>query len=455
MNVATDLTKLRAIPGGEKFREISFRQISVIYDNILKTGMKPFVELSFMPSLLASGDKQALFGYRANITPPRDFREWGEFIVSFVRHLINRYGENEVKTWYFEVWNEPNLSAFWSADKAAYFRFYEVTAKAVKSVCPDIAVGGPSTAASAWTAEFAEHCEANGAPLDFISTHQYAGEPLGHQIPDEALQRYLAAKIELIKASSGGDPLDGTRLLLGDGHHPELPRDIFAENAKHVKETAHGLPVFYTEWNVSSTCTAWQNDTRMAAAYAVKNALDLEGIIEGSAFWCFSDIFEELFFFSNPFSGGFGLLTIDGIPKPSYHAFRFLAQTGSERLALPKAPGDWTFAAYRSPGEHQILLCRQSHEKPDSILEPAEVEMALPQPPSRVTAQRIDESHANPLKLWQDLGSPKDLTAGQVEDLKGRSFPCEEDAPFSWDGEKIRVSAALGKNDVNLFKVYD
>jgi len=123
----------------------NFQYVDALYDSILETGMKPFVEFGFMPQAIASSSK-SVFWWKGNITPPRDYTRWEGLIQALVKHWTTRYGSDEVRQWYFEVWNEPNLDIFWSGDQAEYFKLYEVTARAIKSVSADYRVGGPATA---------------------------------------------------------------------------------------------------------------------------------------------------------------------------------------------------------------------------------------------------------------------------------------------------------------------
>ena len=161
-----------------------FTNIDKIYDFLLSIGMKPFVELGFMPECFASGNK-TLFHYKANTTPPRDYNQWAAFIQMFLEHLIARYGRAEVRSWFFEVWNEPNLGGpdspfgFWSATKEEYWKLYDVTAAAVKEVDSALRVGGPATSNNAWLPEFLVHCRTSGAPVDFVSTHHYPTDVVG------------------------------------------------------------------------------------------------------------------------------------------------------------------------------------------------------------------------------------------------------------------------------------
>jgi xylan 1,4-beta-xylosidase len=141
----------------------NFQNIDVLYDSILNIGMKPFVELSFMPHALASGNK-TIFWWKGNITPPKDYGKWENLIHALVKHWTDRYGEAEVRQWYFEVWNEPNLDIFWSGTQSEYFHLYEVTARAIKEVASSYRVGGPATAGRAWIREMIDFASRTRCP---------------------------------------------------------------------------------------------------------------------------------------------------------------------------------------------------------------------------------------------------------------------------------------------------
>ena len=165
---ADDMAAYREVDGKPVY---DFDRIDAVYDAILQIGMTPLVEISFMPHDLASGD-QTIFYWKGNGSPPKDYGKWADFITAFIRHLEDRYGQAELARWRFEVWNEPNLDGFWTGgDQAAYFRLYDVTARAVKAVDPALPVGGPATAGAAWVPEFIAHAKAAGVPVDFITTH--------------------------------------------------------------------------------------------------------------------------------------------------------------------------------------------------------------------------------------------------------------------------------------------
>ncbi|HEY2582657.1 MAG TPA: glycoside hydrolase, partial [Mucilaginibacter sp.] len=150
----------------------NWQYIDALYDSLLSIGIRPFVEFGFMPKALASGDR-TVFWWNANVSPPKDYDKWGNLIKALVQHWTERYGDAELKHWYFEVWNEPNLSYFWSGTQADYFHLYNVTANAVKSVSKDYKVGGPATAEHSWIPELINYCGQNKVPMDFASTHTY------------------------------------------------------------------------------------------------------------------------------------------------------------------------------------------------------------------------------------------------------------------------------------------
>ena len=470
MQPRTDFTDLMPIPGAERFRETNFHSIGVAYDNVLAAGMKPFVELGFMPNKLASGDEQLKFYYGGNITTPRDYAEWEAFIREFIAYLQHRYGEEEVRTWFFEVWNEPDLKGmFFAGDRDDYFELYAHTAKAVKAVDPAIRVGGPATSGSKWVESCTRYCREHDVPVDFVSTHQYAGDPLGGVTdqggPEDAdaenafsggFEGFLQQIAQGLSQAKGDRVLDGQRAVMVDKSELEdIPNDGMVKNAAIVKQQAGGLPVYYTEWNENATFSAYTNDTRKVASYLVKTALELEQVVTGSSVWCFSDLFEEFHLFEEQFHGGFGLLSTDGIPKPSYYALRFLHDVGDDRLELgdDATKGEIGAAAFRSETGTQLLLFRQKMKNLELPPETASVTVELPHAPKAVRVQRIDETSGNPLSLWEAMGSPLHMNRSEVEDLAARSAVHEQDLPFTYADGVLSLQASLHVNDVWLIRI--
>ena len=465
MDTVQSFEDVLGIPGTDRLREWSFRKCGQVYDNVLDCGMKPFVELSFMPSPLAK-DKTPHRGlYGANTNMPENLDEWARFITAFIRYLLHRYGEEEVKTWYFEIWNEPDLQhPFFKGTQKDYFALYDVTARAVKEVCPDLRVGGPATSGSHWVGDFVRHCRENNIPADFVSTHQYVGDPfIGVSAePAETAVNILtpeeqaARNREFFASFQEGTPLlEILRKLFGDPtREQELDRDVFVKNAELTRKQTDGLPLYYDEWNMCATFSAYSNDTRKQAAYLVRTALNMEGKADGTCVWCVSDIFEELHQFSEEFHGGFGLLTQGGIKKTSFHALKMLADVGDNRLEVSMPEGSEVEAAAFCGGDGmQILLYRQNLKQPDLPAEPVSVSVELDRAPYEVTLQRIDETHCNPLKLWEDMGSPADLRRAEIENLKQRSEMQTETPEWQFENGVFRYEAELQVNDVYLIRL--
>lgn len=470
MNTLHTLEDIFPIPVQTGIRERSFRLCALVYDNLLEAGVKPFVELSFMPEKMAREDVHGFFFYKPNICMPKDDREWTDYIGAFVRFLLERYGKEEVESWYFEVWNEPDLiQPFFNGTQEEYFHLYEITARTIKEIDPAIRVGGPATSGSKWIAAFLRFCRERQVPVDFVTTHQYAGDPLGGVSdeggPGEAADAGSEASVEenmgtmfdtnrmaeLVASAPKDSILPAYRRIMGDPLEKDgIPDNVFVTNAPIVRKQAGNLPLFYTEWNTCATFGAYTNDTRKVAAYDVKTALALEDVLDGSSIWCFCDIFEELHPFPEEFHGGFGLMSQSGIKKPVYYALQMLAQTGDERYELPgELDKEVSIAAFQGEGELQILLTRQKlQNKFDLPKETVSVEAELEKAPEMVILERIDGEHCNPLAVWEAMGSPQVPTPSQLAEIKEKSALREEEIPFVYKNGILKTQVSLGVNDV-------
>ncbi len=304
----------------------NFQYIDALYDSILNIGMKPFVELAFMPEKLKSNDK-TIFWWKGNISPPKDYDKWRKLIEALVKHWTERYGEAEVRQWYFEVWNEPNLDFFFSGTQAEYFKLYDTTAKAVKSISPNYRVGGPATAGRAWIKETIYFAKQNKSPLDFITTHDYGVNGVGFD--DDGNQK-------LFLDTSSNAIIDGVK-------------DV----SKQIKSSAMpDLPLHYTEWSSSYSPRDPVHDSYISAPYILSKLKGSQGFADSMSYWTFTDIFEESGTVPNPFHGGFGLINFQGLRKPSFYAYQFLNRLGDEELTSNDAES-WTT---RSKNGVQILL---------------------------------------------------------------------------------------------------
>ncbi|MBS0382296.1 MAG: beta-xylosidase [Proteobacteria bacterium] len=365
----------------------SFFNADQIFDFLVSIGMKPFVELSFMPTALQTGG-DIVFFYRANVTPPRDYAKWADLVTRLVKHWVERYGADEVRSWYFEVWNEPDLDAFWKGKQADYFKLYQYTANAIKGVDAQIRVGGPATANDEWVPDFLQFCDGNKLPVDFVSTHHYPTDSLGK-------------------------PGDDTATQLSDA-----PRDVLIQRVRKMRQTVGDRKLCYTEWNSSSNPFFEFHDQPYAAAFLFKNMLDVADLVHCYSWWTFSDIFEENYFSSTPFHGSFGLQTIHGVAKPSYRAMQLLHGLGHSRLPVQGTHPTVDAWAVRADDTHVDLLAT-NHAFPRHAIanEAVTWHVQSSRKPVRASVQRVDDEHCNSRQAWVDMGSPDYLDARQVAEL--------------------------------------
>lgn len=431
--------------GGEPI--ISFYNIDSIFDFLLETGMKPFVELGFMPEAFASG-KQTCFHYKANVTPPADYDKWVAFIQQFAHHLVERYGEQEVSQWFFEVWNEPNLSFFFDGTMEDYFKLYETTARALKSVGTFLRVGGPATSANMWIPEFRAFCEGGNVPLDFITTHHYpSDDPLSRMgMNGPGTKGSLFDEEEMKKMASMS--AEERQKILGAFFNRENknPRNILQEMTRKAKEEAGPYPLYYTEWNGSK-----EFDTSYQAAFVAQTLAYNEGLVEGYSFWTVSDIFEEMGMKPAPFKNEFGIQTNHGIRKPVYQVFKTLHEAGSLRLPVEGTHRTAEVLALSDGKSVTVVVYNHDIERRDIRAE--EISLTLSGRIQGIQKAVIDEEHCNPLKSWMDMGSPEYLKKAQLEVLEKASELVYEAVAVDNSSEEHRIAFVAEPESVTIFKI--
>ncbi len=390
-----------------------WRNVDQVYDALLALRLKPFVELNPMPTALASGT-QTMFWYQMNVTPPKDYGEWERLVEAFTRHLVDRYGIAEVRTWWFEVWNEPNLAGFWSGTKQEYFRLYDASARAVKRVDPALRIGGPASSKASWLEDMIAHCDASGMPLDFVSSHLY---------PQDEYVDFRDRQ---------GSPFPPGRYFI----------ETVREAARRVRALRPDLPVHWTEWNTMSCastkgidwCNNTTNDALHGAAVAARAMVELDGDLDTLCWWVASDIFAEGGIAQSPFSMTYGLLTIHGIPKAHYHAFSFLARLSGGRLSaqVVGAPAAAGLAAARDGAAVRVVAWNQR------LLEdaaPAVWSDVLGIPVADdgehlVLTARVGAGAGSAYERWLAMGAPQDLSPTVERALRAMAEP-------AWEAQRL------------------
>ena len=365
----------------------NFSYIDQIYDGLLSNGVRPCVELSFMPKKLAARQDVHPFWYKPIVSPPKDYGKWDALIRAFAQHLIDRYGIDEVAQWYFEVWNEPNID-FWTGDpkQATYFELYDHTARALKSVHDRLRVGGPATSSAHWVDDFLRHVAAQNIPVDFISSHSYGDDT-----------------VEDLFGTHETIPLD-----------KRVCRSIKKVHDEIAASPRPQLPLFWTEWNVPSFGPLGARDTEYVGAALADDIRQCDGLVNMMSFWTFSDVFEENGPKHEPFENSFGLMTLGGIKKPSYSAFALLHELGQERidqesenvLVTRKSDGTLVVAAWN--------LVDLDHNGSARSVEFQIRGVALD---AHVRVVRADAQHGNTLAAYKQMGSPRYPTQQQVREL--------------------------------------
>ena len=386
----------------------NWHQVDKVYDALLKLGIRPFVELNPMPAVMASG-MQTMFNYKMNVTPPVSYSEWGLLVETFALHLIERYGIDEVRTWYFEVWNEPNLSGFWSGTQQDYWNLYTASARTIKKVDNGLRIGGPASSKGNWIKEIITYTTNNKIPLDFVSTHLY---------PQDEQVQYPDRK--------------GRPYQIGD---------FFSATVKEVQEWVKkserpDLEIHWTEWNTQTAEAAdkitWGDniyvDNLYAASFIARNCIELDTVCKTFAYWVVSDIFDEGGIPQSPFSCTYGLLSIHGIPKASFNAFRLLRKMTGQIIEtslsknLPLGKG---LLVTKDQQTIRILLYNQNfaeqkqHEAWNGTIElPAQNDTVL-----HVVKQNIGIGAGSAWESWQLMGRPLNPSPAQLDLLKQHAQP--------------------------------
>lgn len=441
------------LPGNQRLGEFNFHEVGIVYDNVLEAGFKPFVELSFMPSRLAKGKKIGFKNarYNNNVCLPKDFSTWERMIQAFVTFLIERYGKDEVESWPFEVWNEPDLGGFFHGNQKDYFQLYRHTVTAIKSINPNIKVGGPSTSACRWVGEFVEFCESNHVPYDFISTHHYPGDGYGNSFRIKDAFKMMSVSMQLSKTPTPLSKVYQT-LFFDKEKYKNWARGILHTFDQSVIAKSNGKDIYISEWNSMAVFGAPVHDEKYSAAFIIRSVMDLDNAIKGYMFWCMSDVFEELSRLVDPFQSSYGIISIDGIPKPNFWAFKILSMLYQTRLETPKALEGVEYSVFTNGKAFQVLVYDQSHDYEKSIK--TNIDLEIPIVAKKVGIYRIDDEHANPKKYYLDCyRGKKHLTKQEVSDIKEKTKLKKEPTHFEIVNGQTKLQFDISTNDVVMIEI--
>jgi len=411
-------------PADAERRQYDFSRVDIVYDAIMAAGVRPLVEVSFMPPWLASGSK-TIFAYKGNVTPPRNIDEWKTLVTAFAKRLEERYSADEVRKWRFEIWNEPDLSDFWSGSREDYYHLYKASVEALHAADPALVVGGPSSALTSIDEKgdlvrwFLERNRQDPAALNFVTWHLYGGfEQDGHYNLRGLIE--MRARIDEISG---------------------LCRQ-------------RELPLLVTEWNSTPHPHDAIHDEPLNAAFALNLVRTARGKCDAFAYWVISDLFAEQGVPTSELSGGFGLLSLRGLEKPVFKAFEMLGMTLGGKWILPDEGQDTQALASWNKKEKKLVLLLwnwpydvggSTAEMP-ALARDVDISMhGLPRGRWQGTIYRLDATHANVTAAWRAMGEPAAPTHKQMETLTGTA----KLAP-----ERLASPLAVGWRTVLTWKAY-
>jgi xylan 1,4-beta-xylosidase len=411
--------------------------VDKLFDFFKEINIRPFVELGFMPSEFGKSDI-TVFAWKANITLPKDISLWTNLVKEFVKHCVNRYGLAEVETWYFEVWNEPDLeNVFWIGDKESYYEFFKETAMAVKSISPNLRIGGPSITYQTmiennWLDEFFKYTITHQVPLDFVSFHIYSESYSSKKYAQDLWVRARKGENFLSLLNSWNE----FKRIYHDKDHTY--NTIISANQK-INESFQEKPELHiTEWNASSYGRNLINDTCFIATFIIYNILRANGKTDSLGFWTFTDIIEELKLGISSFHGGFGLINKDGIKKPSYYAYYFLSKLGQNIIDEGE-----DYIVTKEQDNIQILLYNFSYFDDlfimgdTSLLTNEARYLSFEEKPGKNVNLQINGLSGNYKQIcyelnrengsavdeWIKMGAPEHMDKDEIKYLKGKAYP--------------------------------
>lgn len=450
----------------------SWTIVDRIFDTFHAAGVKPLVELGFMPKALSTHSDPYRHDFpRTPVTeiytgwayPPKDYQKWSELVFRFVRHLRERYGDDEVKTWLWEVWNEPDIG-YWQGTPEEFFKLYDLSVDATLRAFPQARIGGPDTTGpgSARSADFLrrflEHCArgknfatgAIGTPLDFISFHPKGSPGWKDNYVQMGLSHQLAVIDAGFKIVASFPDWRQTPIIFGESD----PEGCAACSAKENPQNTYRNGPLYAAYTVE----VLNRTLQLAEKDKVK--------FVGAVTWAFE-------FEGQPYFAGFRELASNGVDKPVLNAFRMLGLLGSDRVkmtdsgALPtddvvlhgvRGQPDIGAIAARKDHEIEILLWNYHDDAVSAPDAPIDLEIhGLPSDVRRALLEhfRVDSNHSDAFTTWKKMGSPEAPSADEYRQLEDAGQLQLLNSP-AWTGVRggiVRLQFSLPREAVSLVRI--
>jgi xylan 1,4-beta-xylosidase len=353
---------------------------------------------SFIPSAMASGPV-TVFSTKGHTSPPKNWPQWEAFVRESVQHAVDRYSLDVVRQWYFEVWNEPNLPGwFWGSDQRDFHRLWQTTFRAIKSVDASLRVGGPSTARAEWIDDLLEFGNAHGCVPDYLITHVYNNDSSDGQ----ALAPFAGAQ------------------LARNSRSPDKAMDIMRNLRAQLDRGGYKGELHWNEWGRSFHGVDPRREQPSEAAFIARLLANVSQEADVFAYWCLSDIYDQVGYGREAFYGGYGLLSLQGLRKPTYHTFQLLTMLGDQRLPIAATGADSFCNAIvtRAPDQRHGHILVYAYDHADNPA-PTSVEVAVDLPTGATPGAlyRVDSTENNVITRWRELGAPTYLSREQTRAL--------------------------------------
>ncbi len=366
-------------------KRTNFQLLTYVFDSLVDLGMRPIVGTNFTPTELASGT-QTIFTTRGNVTPPKDMARWTDLVTALTRHIVDRYGRDEARGWIFEVWNEPNLSGFWAGTQEQYFDLYRATFRAVREVDSHLRLCGPSTARGAWAEAFLTYCRRHDCVPDVLATHLYANDTLAEPL----------------------SPFDNRAhdQSLSGGGEPAFSVSVMHDLRSLLDSLNYKGEVHWNEWGRSWFPHYPPRETVNEAAFIVDTMLDAHHLADRYAYWNLSDVYDQVGYSGAEFCGHYGMLSLNGLRKPNYHAHQLLCRLDGRinRIDLPPSA---QLQAWSVVGSGRAVML-STFRPDDSPASPVRVDLAAAPgfDPSRLRVTRLGAQENNIVAQWRSHGAP-------------------------------------------------
>ena len=378
-----------------KSKRPNWQLIDLSLEALLELGLKPIYTTCFTPVGLTD-DPTNCWPDKNATGLPRDLQQWTDFIATGLRHHLERYGRDELRSWYFELWNEPNLKGtFFGGTREEFFQLWDATHRAFKTVDPELRLGGPSTARAEWIPEFLDWTEKHGTRPDYLIAHVYNNDS-----ESQPLSPFDGPASHKVKDS------------------PHFASGVIRGTRRELERRGFTGEVHWNEWGRSWFPYDPLKETALEAAFIAKTMCEVSQDADAFGFWCLSDIYHQVGFQSSEFQANYGMLSLHGLRKPSWFAHVLLQRLGVVRV--PVAGGDELVGALatRDGAEARVLVYAYP-ENHDAA--PSSVTVRIPLPPGIPRAPRlfrVGAAENNIIATWRALGAPAYPTRAQLDQLR-------------------------------------